>query len=202
MAKWANEDKSKMTATYTNRKGKTYYLHQGKTKLGNPKYFFALRDEGDLVEAIPPGYEVYENPNGQVYLRRMQTQIITDEELAIVKSGMRQYSRLEHFIVDVKKNAIVIHTPDQDVDLLTDTFSFLAGARQTRIDAALRRVLTYSPMLQFVLTDKAMRLFETQRYSSLGSIDDWIAIGDEDGLPKLVKSYVKHLGEESFYDLY
>ncbi len=42
-----------MTATYTNRKGKTYYLHQGKTKLGNPKYFFALRDEGDLVEAIP-----------------------------------------------------------------------------------------------------------------------------------------------------
>ena len=55
-----------MTATYTNRKGKTYYLHQGKTKLGNPKYFFALRDEGNLVKAIPPGYEVYENPNGQV----------------------------------------------------------------------------------------------------------------------------------------
>ena len=191
-----------MTATYTNRKGKIYYLHQGKTKLGNPKYFFALRDEGNLVEAIPPGYEVYENPNGQVYLRRIQTQIITDEEVAIVKSGMRQYSRLEHFIIDVKKNAIVIHTPDQDVDLLTDTFSFLAGTRQTRIDAALGRVLTYSPMLQFVLTDKAKRLFETQRYCFLGSIDDWITIGDEDGLPRLVKSYVKHLGEDSFYDLY
>ena len=191
-----------MTATYTNRKGKTYYLHQGKTKLGNPKYFFALRDEGNLVEAIPPGYEVYENPNGQVYLRRIQTQIITDEEVAIVKSGMGQYSRLEHFIIDVKKNAIVIHTPDQDVDLLTDTFSFLAGARQTKIDAALGRVLTYSPMLQFVLTDKAKRLFETQRYCFLGSIDDWITIGDEDGLPRLVKSYVKHLGEDSFYDLY
>ena len=41
-----------MTATYTNRKGKTYYLHQGKTKFGNPKYFFTLRDEGNLVEAI------------------------------------------------------------------------------------------------------------------------------------------------------
>jgi hypothetical protein len=62
-----------MTATYTNRKGKTYYLHQGKTKLGNPKYFFALRDEGNLVEAIPSGYEVYENPNGQVFLRRTKT---------------------------------------------------------------------------------------------------------------------------------
>jgi hypothetical protein len=53
-------------------------LHRGKTKLGNPKYFFALRDEGDLVEVIPAGYEVYENPNAQVFLRRTQSQVITD----------------------------------------------------------------------------------------------------------------------------
>jgi hypothetical protein len=191
-----------MTATYTNRKGKTYYLHQGKTKLGNPKYFFALRDEGNLVATIPPGYEVYENPNGQVYLRRIQTQIITAEEVAVVESGIRQYCRLERFIVDVKKNAIVIHTPDQDVDSLADTFSFLVGSRNAKVEAALDRVMTFSPMLQFVLTDKANRLFRTERYCFLGSIDDWITIGDKDELPQLVKSYVKHLGEESFYDLY
>ncbi len=191
-----------MTATYTNRKGKTYYLHQGKTKLGNPKYFFALRDEGNLVEAIPSGYEVYENPNGQVFLRRTKTQIITDEEVAVVEAGMRQYCRVEHFIVEVKKNAIVIHTPDQDVDSLADTLSFLAGSRKTRVKAVLETVLTYSPMLQFVLNDKADRLFEMQRYCFLGSIDDWITVGNEDELPRLVKVYVKHLGEESFYDLY
>jgi hypothetical protein len=191
-----------MTVTFTNRKGKTYYLHQGKTKLGNPKYFFALSDEGDLVEAIPPGYEVYENPNGQVFLRRTQTQIIADEEAALVEAGMRQYCRLERFIVDVKKNAIVIYTPDQDVDLLADTLSSLPGSRETKVKAVMERVLTYSPMLQFVLTDKANRLFETQRYCFLGSIDDWIVIGGEDELPRLVKVYVKHLGEESFYDLY
>lgn len=191
-----------MTVTHTNRKGKTYYLHQGKTKLGNPKYFFALRDEGDLVEVIPPGYEVYENPNGQVFLRRIQTQIITDEEVAVVEAGMQQYCRLERFIVDVKKNAIVIHTPDQDVDLLADTLSFLAGSRETRVKAVLETALTYSPMLQFVLADKTNRLFETQRYCFLGSIDDWITISDEDELPRLVKAYVKHLGGESFYNLY
>ena len=191
-----------MTVTHTNRKGKTYYLHQGKTKLGNPKYFFTLRDEGDLVEAIPPGYEIYENPNGQVFLRRTQTQIITDEEVAVVEAGMQQYCRLERFIVDVKKNAIVIHTPDQDVDLLADTLSFLAGSREIRVKAALETALTYSPVLQFVLTDKAKRLFETQRYCFLGSIDDWITIGGKDELPRLIKAYVKHLGEESFYDLY
>lgn len=52
-----------MTVTHTNRRGKIYYLHQGTTKAGNPKYFFALRDEGNLVDTVPPGYDIYENPN-------------------------------------------------------------------------------------------------------------------------------------------
>ena len=190
-----------MTVTYTNRKDKTYYLHEGKTKLGKPKYFFALRDEGNLVEGIPPEYEIYENPNSQVFLRRIRPQIITDEEVAVVEAGMHKYCLLKQFIVDVKKNAIVIYTPDQNVDSLSDTLSLLAGSRVTRVTAVLKSVLTYSPMLQFVLTSKVNRVFETQRYCFLGSIDDWILIGDRDELPRLVKEYVKHLGEESFYDL-
>jgi len=191
-----------MTVTHTNRRDKAYYLHQGKTKSGKPKYFFALRDEGNLVDTIPPGYEVYENPNAQVFLRRIQPQIITDEEVAAVKTGMEQYCRLKHFIIDVKKNAVVIYTPDQDVDLLADALRLLPGTRETRIKAALEKVLAYSPMLQFVLINKEKRLFETRRYCFLGSIDDWITIGSEDVLPKLVKTYVKHLGEESYYELY
>ena len=191
-----------MTVTYTNRKGKTYYPHEGRTKLGKPKYFFALRGEGNLAKAIPPRYEIYENPNSQVFLRRIKAQVITDEEVAVVEDGMQRYCRLKHFIVDVKKNAIVIYTPDQDVDSLSTFLGSLAGGRQSRVDAALGRVLSYSPMLQFILTDKVNRVFETQRYCFLGSIDDWIAIGGSDTLPKLIKTYVRHLGEESFYDLY
>lgn len=114
-----------MTVTHTNRKGKTYYLHQGITKTGKPNYFFALRNEGELVEVIPPGYEIYENPNGQVFLRRKRPPIINDEEIGIVTVGMRQYCSVKDFIIDVKKNAIVICTPDQDVDFLVDSVSFL-----------------------------------------------------------------------------
>ena len=35
-----------MAITYTNRKGKTYYLHEGVTKKGKPRYYFSLKDEG------------------------------------------------------------------------------------------------------------------------------------------------------------
>jgi hypothetical protein len=161
-----------------------------------------MRDKGDLVDTFPPGYEIYENPNAQVFLRRKRGQIITDEEVKTVKAGVQQYSKLEYFIVDVKGNAIIVYTPDQDVDLLMDTFDLLPGARSAKKKAILENVLTFSPILQFVLMDEEKRLFESQRYSFLGSIDDWINIGDIDRLPELVKTYVPHLDEDSFYDLY
>ena len=122
--------------------------------------------------------------------------------MAIVKSGMQQYCRLERFIIDVKKNTIIIYTPDQDVDLLVDMFNSLGSTRGTNAKAIVEKFLAYSPMLQFILIDKEQRLFETQRYCFLSSIDDWMIIGTVDVLPKLVKAYLKHLGEESYYELY
>jgi len=190
-----------MAITHTNRKGKTYYLHQGTTKSGKPNYFFALRAEGDLVDSFPPGYEIYENPNSQVFLRRKRPQIITDEEVATVKAGMQQYCRLEKFIVDVKKNAITIYTPDQETDLMADTLGDLFGLEKSMVRSVMEGYLSFSPMMQFVLVDKSRRLFDAQRYCFRGSIDDWITIEYRDDLSNLVKTYVEHLGEESFYDL-
>ena len=132
-----------MTATYTNRKGKTYYLHQGKTKLGNPKYVFALRDEGNLVEAIPPGYEVYENPNGQVFLRRTKTQIITDEEAAVVEAGMRQFledGNFKAFTTTFEDLHGLVQLPGLAVQrLMADGFGF--GAEGDWKTAALVRAM-------------------------------------------------------------
>jgi hypothetical protein len=58
-----------MAIEYVNRKQKTYYLHAGTTKTGKPKYFFSTKAEGVLVDDIPEGYEIYENPNAQVFLQ-------------------------------------------------------------------------------------------------------------------------------------
>jgi hypothetical protein len=192
-----------MTVTYTNRRGKTYYyLHLGKTSKGNPQFYFSLQAEGDLADAVPPGYEIYENPNSQVFLRRPPARIITAEEEAIVVTGMQRYCRLERFIVDVKKNAILIYTPDESIDSLVDFFEDIYGLRRAKVQEVVERALSYSPTLQFILVDKSNRRFKTQRYSFRSSIDGWITIGGVDTLPKLVRTYLKHLGEDSFYELY
>ncbi|HEY9661246.1 MAG TPA: hypothetical protein V6C65_22560, partial [Allocoleopsis sp.] len=109
-----------MPVTYTNRRGKTHYLHQGKTKTGKPKYFFSLKQEGDLVDEIPAEYEIYENPNTQVFLRKKQPQVFTDEELAIVEAGMKKFAKTKYFLIDTRKKAIVIYLADQSVDDLTE----------------------------------------------------------------------------------
>jgi hypothetical protein len=88
--------------THTNAKGKTYYLHQGTTKTEKPTYHFSMQSEGTLAESIPVGFEIYENPNAQVLLRRIPPKIITDEECQMVEVGMRKYAGVQDYKIDVR----------------------------------------------------------------------------------------------------
>ena len=192
-----------MPITHTNAKGKTYYLHQGTTKKGKPKYYFSLEREGQLADAIPEGFEIYENPNAQVFLRRMPPKLITDEERQIVEDGMRKYAEVQDYKIDVKGNAIVVYTADQDRETLADVFKDLypTPAAYPQLMTLLRQGIHYSLMMQFLLEDTQRRLFTAQRYCFIGSVDDWIDIGHSP-LTTLVKRYVKHLGQESYYELF
>jgi len=175
--------------TYTNAKDKTYYLHQGTTKTGKPKDYFSTQPEGTWAEAIPEGFEIYENPNAQVFLRRIPPKIITDEERQVVEDGMRKYAEVQDYKIDVKGNAIVVYTADQDIETLADVFKdmYSGPSARTQLRTLLRQGIHYSPMLQFLLLQ--------------GAIDDWIDIG-YGPLTTLVKRYVKHLGKESYFELF
>ncbi|MEO1593405.1 MAG: hypothetical protein AAFU71_19245, partial [Cyanobacteria bacterium J06632_22] len=108
-----------MTITYTNRSLQTYYLHQGTTKTGKPKYHFSMKSEGNLVDHIPNGFEIYENPDARVFLRRIPKKIITEAEVQVVQHGMEQFSEARPFIIDVKKEMIYIFTTRQDIDRMS-----------------------------------------------------------------------------------
>ncbi len=191
-----------MSITHTNAKEKTYYLHQGTTTTGKPKYYFSTQPEGTLAEAMPEGFEMYENPNAQVFLRRIPPKLITEEERQVVEAGMRTSADVKDYKIDVKGKAIVIYTADQDVETLADVFKGLSPtpSANRQLMSLLRKEIQYSPMLQFLLEDEQRRLFTAQRYCFRGSIDDWIDIG-YGPLTTLVKQYVKHLGKESYFEL-
>jgi len=189
--------------THTNAKEKTYYLHQGTTKTGKPKYYFAMQSEGPLAESMPPGYEIYENPNAQIFLRRIPPKLITDEERQVVEAGMRTYADVKDYKINVKGKAIVIYTADQNMATLTAIVRdpHASSEENARRMQLLRESIHYSDLLRFMLIDARRRTFVTQRYCFIGSIDDWIDFGRSGKLAHLVKQYVKHLGKESYFNL-
>ncbi len=90
-----------MPVTQVNRKRDAYYLHAGKTKTSKPRYWFSTKADGDLVNAFPEGYEVYENPDAQVFLRKIVPQLVTPDEIAVVKQGLDRYAPGQNCLVDV-----------------------------------------------------------------------------------------------------
>jgi hypothetical protein len=185
---------------YTSRTGKTYYLHTGTTQTGKPKYFFSMKKAGERVEAIPHGFEIYENVDGQVFLRRTPKQIITHEELALVETALKAHGEAWEYRAEVKKNAITVYECGTDIGGISDMIMTYTG-RPISAAEQLRHA-HYMAIMRFVLEDKVARLFITERFCFKGSIDDWIYVNGPADLADQVGQYIKHLGRDSFYELF
>jgi hypothetical protein len=191
-----------MSIEYTNRKNKRFYLHQSVTKTGKPRYFFSTKPDGLLVETLPRGYEIYESPNAQVFLRKITPKVIADKEIALVREAIQQQSGLQYYQIDVRRDTIVVYIGDQSLDSFEAIFPADSTAIRNTLRQTIEQFMTYTPVLRFQLSDPETRRFLTQRYCFLGSIDDWIFIGGSDSLEQLVQEYIPHLGKDSFYELF
>jgi hypothetical protein len=188
-----------MTLRYTNCKGETYYLHKGSRKTGGSQYSFSKKEVGTPVQSIPKGCEIYEGPNGRVFLRKIVPKKITQKEVSIVENSIRQYTRLKDCKIDVRGKAITIYLPDREIDELRSCFDSFVFVDHFLLDKSLKNILTYSPIMRFILTDEKQRNFRVERAGFLD--DDWVLLDDSNDLQKLAKKYCRHLGKESFYDL-
>ncbi len=208
-----------MPVTYKNRKNQTYYLHQGKTKTGKPKYYFSMRKSGQLGEEIPDGYEIYEHPsNAQVFLRKKQPQLITELEKHLVNKYLKKLKTNRPYIIDIRAETITIfessHDPDEVSkegyypDEILKAYEWILNSIQQKqpntkpnLQAIINEQAYYEAVLRFTLDNKKTRSFTVERYCFLGSIDDWIYLDGPEHLESLAKKYIKHLGQESFFDL-
>lgn len=186
---------------YTNRKGKEYHLVVGQTSKGNPRYYFSTRDAGTPLPGLPEGYEIYENPNSFVFLRRIAPKLITDEETTLVREALVNHAPESHYRLDVRAEIIAVFQS-----------SNVGAHRGSALPTLFASPLTngweenhalFTPVLRFVLNDPQKRLFIAERYCFRGSVDDWIGLtgGGPDALGPLLERFVEHLGRESFYEL-
>lgn len=192
-----------MPQTYVNRRGQTYYLHLGKTKSGRPQFYFSLSSEGVLADELPSEYEVRERENGQVTVRKARPQIISDQEVRELEEVISAFIPAERYYVDRDGATLTLFVLDVDGEH-ERVFREIASPfiSDERLFETLRRSSAFEAVFRFQLVKPEYRVYQTERYCSRGSIDRWINVGALGFLPDLAKTYVPHVGQDSYFELF
>jgi hypothetical protein len=191
---------------YTNRKDRRFYIFEGRTKTGKPKYF-ASRNEtsekGTRVARLPDDYEIAEHPStAAVTVRKTRPTQILPSEVQFVESAATELSSHASIKVVLRGDQITIYTPDRDVGAIDRFFSTAFGATDNSgMSDWARQNMSYTAMLRLTLQDEDKRLFSSERYCFRGSVDGWIPLCSSGTLKALSQELFPHLGEESFYEL-
>lgn len=190
-----------MAIQHTARTGKVYYLHQVTGKGDKAKYHFSTEPEGALADTVPEGYEIYENIRGQVFLRRKVPQIVSDAEFALVADALKRPAQGHFYRAEVKKNVIVIYEAEDNTEYYRSIG--LPWISEDKLCGGSLRSANFQAVMRFALVDRERRLFSAERYCFRGSVDGWIPIStDAAPLSAHLKKFIKHLGKESFFELY
>lgn len=184
---------------YTNRKGDTYYLHEGKTKTGKPRYFFAKAIREGAISEMPAGFEVSESVNAVVSVRRIgkhKNQVpVTDVE--IVEAAMQRHRHLRDCVVRADRKAIVIYEPYPRREQLEGlNIGFGRQLPASFIEERMTKA-QLSPVMKFEHEGDGYGVYR-MRYSGEGG---WSYMLDHGPLRKLVSNYVRHVGTDEFFEL-
>ncbi len=188
-----------MALHYTNRRGRTYYLHHRKTKNGKVRYVFAKSVGDGALDALPDGYQVRESINGVVSVVSLgQARFLTELEEQAVRSAMAELD-LHEYRLEIRGNAITIFEPDRCAAQLLEAISPV-GLSKRAVDNLARRV-NYSPVLRFVLDDRSTRTFHVERMTYRGD-GGWSYPLRHGKIASLAKKYVPHVGKDSMFELF
>jgi hypothetical protein len=194
-----------MPFEYVNRCGERYYLLQGKTKTGKPKYYASKKAEGVPVEQMPEGYEIYEHPErGLVSVRKVRPSRVLSVEREMLARWVRELAGVEYFCVDIQADSLVIYTPGTDpvasVNLLSKLFGAFPDAGAAHREW-IGKHTSYSAMLRFTLVDEEKRFYAVERWCFRGGIDGWFFLSGGQPLETQARKYLPHLNRESFFEL-
>jgi len=188
-------------ATYTNRMGDTYYLHEGRTKTGKIRYFLAKKPREGILSTMPKGYEFSESINGVVSVRRIkEAEVrIPDSDIALVQAEMDCHPHLCEHRIDIVKGEIVVFEPANPLSELPEemvrSFPMLAH----RSLSSVHRRVRYNPVMKFVpLQKESAYSAHRMTYRGEGGWSWPLASGP---LHELTKKLLRYVGTDEFFEL-
>jgi len=175
---------------YENRMGERYYLHEGKTKTGKARCFFAKVIGDGALAKMPAGFEVTESINGVVSVRKKIAGALSvpDEDVKIVEAQIGLLVRLRGYMVRTQGNAIVVFEPDHHLGALGQAERFIEDRR---------RKARYAPLMQF---EREGEGYVVRRMTYRGQ-GGWSYPLGQGKLAELASSFVSKIGTDAFFDL-
>jgi hypothetical protein len=198
-----------MPITYTNRKGRKYFLCEGVTKSGKPRYYFSNEKKDNVLDEIPAGYEITESVNGIVSLSKVRANLLLDTEINTIRAAIEKHPETQRYRIDIKSKAITIYE-QEGPDLLEIAAILVEGLGppgaipediKKRLEKEHNIYTQYTPVVRFTLRDKEKRLFGAERMCYLGSVDDWIDVAYGKTVEELADAVIPALGTDEFYEL-
>lgn len=196
-----------MPISHTNRKGQTFFLCQGATKTGKPRYFFSKTAAQNALEQIPAGHHIEESVNGVVSLVKDRKQPILPEEIQVVEAALHRHPKGNNYRVSAKGKQITVYERmGPDAEAMADIFgeTLPMYSRQDILDgmrAILDKNAQYSPMLHFNLVDTVARTFCAERATYVVSLPEWVGICDCGSLQSLVDQIIPLLDTDEYFEL-
>jgi hypothetical protein len=191
--------------SHTNRKGDTYYLHEGRTKTGKVRYFVAKTIGVGSLSAMPSGFEFTESINAVVSVRKIDTSapMIPDIDLAIARAELARHPHLRLHRVEAVKGEILVYEPVGGMSLdLIDELSRSLGRSPGFLEGRLgdlRSRTRFDPVMKFVPSGKPGQ-YDVHRMTYRGE-GGWSWPLASGPLQKLVKKYLGKVGTEELFEL-
>lgn len=186
--------------THENRMGVTYYLHEGRTKTGKPRYFFAKTPGEGARSETPEGFEVSESINGVVSVRRKTTGApgVPEEDVKVVEEAVRRHSHLAGYLVRAEGKAIVIfESHPRPSELRGFAQRFGVPQRASSFVAERMKKAQYAPIMKFERENAGYAVFR-MTYRGKGGWSWPLGAGKLQGV---AKKFVPSIGTDAFFDL-
>jgi hypothetical protein len=193
---------------YTNRLGKTYYLFQGKTKKGNPRYFFSPDPTGGKTECvpldcIPQGFELFEHPNANVVLRKKIKTAVLPFELHLVRDLVEELERVDQDNTFERFTREIGHLAPSMVEHFQryQTWHFRTEVEQDSIVVYEVQGQQAVAVLRFELMNIDSRDFSVSRWVFSG-MGRWRSLMKTGQIEEVAQKYCPDLATDRFYEMF
>jgi hypothetical protein len=191
-----------MLLTYINRLGKTHFFRAATTAKGGTRYYITKSDKfPDLIQTLPDGFEIYEDPHdGRVSFRKIVPCLVTKAEIAEVKKAVESLSDLKDIFIQGEMDVIIVwHSQfnsisGQDENLTPEEAAELFGE-------SVIRWKKYDENFLFRLVDEDKRIFRAERKVYMSFNGAYTPLKEGTGsLKALTQKFCPYMGRESYFD--